>query len=331
MKTIHKICQELGVAYKPLRKFPKRIQKLGTKHSGNKIYFNEEEEKIIIDYLKLPPLEKAKIISLEKYGVDNPSKSEEIKEKIKNIVLEKYGTVCSLLNNEVKQKRKETMIEKYGAEYSSQSKIIKEKYKKTMLEKYGVEHPSYSKEIREKCKKTILERYGVENLFYSEEIKEKCKKTMLERYGVEYSGQSSILLQKTIENNIKNNGYFKTSNVYNYDNINFNSSWEIYYYFYLKYNNIPFVYSPIDKKFFYYYDNKKHRYFPDFKVYDRYVEIKGDHFFDKDGNFISPYKKEDNYKYKAKWNCMMENNILILKREDIVPFKKFFISKGEKI
>jgi len=154
---------------------------------------------------------------------------------------------------------------------------------------------------------------------------------MVERYGVEYSGQSPILLQKTIENNIKNNGYFKTSTVYNYDNINFNSSWEIYYYFYLKYNNIPFIYSPIDKEFYYYYDNKKHRYFPDFKVYDRYVEIKGEQFFDKDCNFICPYKKEDNYKYKAKWDCMMENNILILKRNDIIPFKEFFVSKGEKI
>jgi len=328
MKTMCKICQELGISYKPLRKFPKRIQKLGTKYSGNRIYFNEEEEKIIIDYLKLPPLEKAKIISLEKYGVDNPSKSEEIKEKIKNIILEKYGTVCSLLNNEVKQKRRETMIKKYGAEYSGQSEEIRKKYKKTMLERYGVEHPYCSEEIKEKCKETMIKKYGTE---YLKVLEEKRKKTMLERYGVEYSGQSPILLQKTIESNIKNNGYFKTSAVYNYDNINFNSSWEIYYYFYLKYNNIPFIYSPTDKNFFYFYDNKKHRYFPDFKVYDRYVEIKGNQFFDKDGNFICPYKKEDNYKYKAKWECMMENNILILRGNDIIPFKKFFISKGEKI
>ena len=67
--------------------------------------------------------------NLEKYGVKNPSKLEEVKKKIRK-----------------------TNIKKYGTEYGFQSKIIKEKIKKTNLEKYGVENQSQRIEIQKKQK-----------------------------------------------------------------------------------------------------------------------------------------------------------------------------------
>ena len=60
-----------------------------------------------------------KISMLEKYGVENPSQSEELK-----------------------RKRTKTMLEKYGVENYSQTEEYKKKTKKTSLEKYMVFHTS---------------------------------------------------------------------------------------------------------------------------------------------------------------------------------------------
>ena len=66
---------------------------------------------------------------LEKYGVDNPAKSEEIKDK-----------------------SKKTLNEKYGVDYARQIKEAREKAKQTCLKKYGVECFLLTDEIKEKAK-----------------------------------------------------------------------------------------------------------------------------------------------------------------------------------
>lgn len=82
-----------------------------------------------------------------RYGVDNPSKSEEIRNKIIQTNIKKYGTKSPLQNNKIKEKTKKTNLEKYGVEIPQLNKEIKKKiYEslvKTNLEKYGVDN--YSK------------------------------------------------------------------------------------------------------------------------------------------------------------------------------------------
>ena len=100
--------------------------------------------------------------NLKKYGVDYPSKNEEVKQKFKETCLKKYGKNTPLQNEEVKQKIKETC-----------------------LKKYGVENPSQNTEIMEKCSKnayklkeyilpsgTILKVQGYENYALDELIQQ---------------------------------------------------------------------------------------------------------------------------------------------------------------
>lgn len=63
------------------------------------------------------------------------------------------------------------------------------------------------------------------------------------------------------------------------DGITFDSSWELAFYIYLRDYGIPFEYHPniefpytLDEN-----DTKFHVWRPDFKVHDKYVEIKGTH------------------------------------------------------
>ena len=65
---------------------------------------------------------------MEKYGVDNPSKLEEIQEKKKETCMERYGVEYSVLSNQAIVKKLETLEERYGGHYM---KLDEYKYKGT--------------------------------------------------------------------------------------------------------------------------------------------------------------------------------------------------------
>ena len=158
--------------------------------------------------------QKTKQTNLERYGTDNPAKSQQIKDKIKQINEEKYGCHPMRLESThekikqncrkkygvdhfaqldgTKQKIKQTKLEKYGDEnYNGHEKAVK-----TNLEKYGVDNPQKSPEIHEKTKQTNLEKYGAESPLQSPKICEKIKQTNLERYGAEYIGASKVIRER---------------------------------------------------------------------------------------------------------------------------------------
>lgn len=80
--------------------------------------------------------EKSISTSLEKWGVEHPSKSEYIKDKIKKTKLDKYGKEG--YNNI--DKISETNLLKYGCKSTLENKEIREKIEKTNLFKYGVKN-----------------------------------------------------------------------------------------------------------------------------------------------------------------------------------------------
>jgi hypothetical protein len=83
-------------------------------------------------------------------------------EKVKETCIERYGIDNPLKSQEVRNKSKQTCIERYGVEHPSQSQEVKDKSKQTSIERYGVEYPQQSQEAKNKSKQTCIERYGVE-------------------------------------------------------------------------------------------------------------------------------------------------------------------------
>ena len=148
--------------------------------------------------------DKQKKTSMDKYGVDNPSKNKEVKDKIKNTFLEKYGTTCSLQNKDIKEKVRETNRKKYGADHYFASEIGKEKLKQANLEKYGVEYSGSLPSVHKKVEDTNLKKYGVKNVFQTEKVKKGIKATNLEKYGAENPSQNKDIIKKKKENHVKN-------------------------------------------------------------------------------------------------------------------------------
>lgn len=180
--------------------------------------------------------EKRKKTCIEKWGVDNPSKSNKIKEKVKQTNRDKFGYDFPLQNpdilndikdkfiqkwgvdnpskvEEIKEKRKETFKEIWDG-HPAKSEIVKEKLKNYFVEKFGVEHSSKNEFIKEKIKKGLEEKWGTHPMKL-EHFKEKRKKTNLKNWGVEYYTQTDHYrerIKKSIFDNNKNkidNQYYK--------------------------------------------------------------------------------------------------------------------------
>ena len=158
---------------------------------------------LLSDELKKKRSAKAKETFLKKYGVDNPSKTIEVKAKIQKTNLERYGHECSAQSEVVKEKIKATNLKKYGVEYSFQAGVVKEKIKATSLERYGVDNPSKSNIIKDKIVESNRRNLGVDYPMQSKEVMGKSRVTSLQKYGTEYPNQSEIVKQHIKESSLR--------------------------------------------------------------------------------------------------------------------------------
>lgn len=146
---------------------------------------------------------------------------------------------------------------------------------------------------------------------FSEKVqlgKEKAKKTYLEKYGVDNIAKSPVAKEKMLNTRLSKNGTFMSAPKYKYKDIVFDSSWELA--FYVFYTDKGKIVERCNECFEY----SGHKYFPDFKMDSIFYEIKGNQFF-KNREFIDLYSHND-ILAQAKWDCMMKNNIHILREKD---------------
>lgn len=134
--------------------------------------------------------------NLEKFGVENPFSSGEIKEKIKQTNIKKYGAEHRLKNKSEVEKQKQSNILKYGVENPMQNKEILDKVLKTNLEKYGSKSPLTNHKVREKTKKTKIEKYGTTSHWLSEEWKNKHFEDNLKKYGHKLKAHTKEVREK---------------------------------------------------------------------------------------------------------------------------------------
>ena len=136
--------------------------------------------------------EKLKSLSIEKYGVDHPSKSVQFKQKIRNTLSIKDTDFWQQAN----EKRKQTCLEKYGVDSVSKVEDIKAQANQTFANRTDEQRQHTIDQI----KQTKLVRYGDVNYVNIEKIKttrasfsqqkldsiqNKRKQTCLEKYGVD--------------------------------------------------------------------------------------------------------------------------------------------------
>lgn len=117
-------------------------------------------------------IESRKKSNLYKYGSENTSSLESVKQKAYKTNLIKYGSKTFTKTAAGKEAIKKTKLEKYGSE----TYVNLKKAKQTKLEKYGDQN--YNN--REKAKQTFLDHYGVDNYRKSAQAKKDKQKYIIE-------------------------------------------------------------------------------------------------------------------------------------------------------
>ena len=210
--------------------------------------------------------------NLKKYGVDYPQKLAEIKKKVKETNIERYG-------EDFVKKRTVTLREnfkkKYGNDITNCSQLdsVKEKKIKVCQEKYGVDNPFKSNEIKEKIRKRNIEKHGELPGFGSKKFKEK----VLEKYGVENIAQHLPTFEKRLKSSYKLKEYLLPSGnkvlVQGFEN-------KVLDYLFITekikeedilINNIEI--EAMIGEIFYFYKNKKRRYYPDLFIKSKKLVI----------------------------------------------------------
>lgn len=213
--------------------------------------------------------------------------------KREQTLIERYGTT-NMFNESTREKAKQTMIEKYGVSCYFSHPDFNQKRIETNREKYGVDYCIHTREAYEKSRQTRIDRYGVPSMLMLDEYKHKAEQTCLEKYGVRNPAQDHDI-------------YTKGRGKYYYNNLYFDSSWELAYYIYNEDQGIILERSP-DVNIEYEDNGKLRKYFPDFKDKDKLIEIKGSRWWDK-----------ATYNYKK---TVLDNSILLTEKE-IKPYLEY--------
>ena len=213
------------------------------------------------------------------------------------------------------EKRNNTCKRLYGREDGGNSEQANEKRRQTNLKKRGVEFVSQDISVKLKKEKTYLKNLGVRNPLMSPEINSKRRK----RWILYWDSYEVYQIRKTHEE--PDREYLNVTK--------FDSLCEIEVFLFCGRNNIDCEYQP-SISFQYEYCGKSHVYHPDFIIHGRLYEVKGNHFFKKDVNgmeiMVCPYRNKtwsDEYYtyqcgiYEAKHQCMLANDVVILRERDI--------------
>lgn len=142
---------------------------------------------------------------VDKFGVDNASKSEAIKIKKKATLREHYDVDNPMYSPEIRERQKNTMISRYGVSRAFEMEEVQETIRKKNLEKYGVEYPLQSEEYR----KTVVEaanlsKYGTPYPLQSEAGRQHMRESCMSKYGYDWTSKVPEIRSKQLESLRKN-------------------------------------------------------------------------------------------------------------------------------
>lgn len=286
---------------------------------------------------------KSKETSLKRYGVENPSQSQEVKDKVKDSNLKKYGVgnVSKLdsvrnrisestklfwksLPEEVKSNRLENLSLKMKVYWDS----LSEEERQAISEKFS----AINKETWDKATLEIKERHSLnikaywdsltsEDLVFVSQRNSRNSKSFWSNLTEEQRNQISekrqlywknLTKEQRLEIRRKSNKHNKYKSS---DGEVFDSLWELKYYEYCQCKGFNIIREPVELEF--YFEGKTYHCYPDFEVEGKLIEIKGSQFLVKD-KMVNPYDRNQNGLYEAKHKCMLENNVKFLFKEDLI-------------
>lgn len=136
--------------------------------------------------------------NLKLYGGISPMASDEIKNRQKQVIFDKYGVNNPSQNQLVKDKKIETSRKNWGTNNPMESLEVKNKQQLSVFNNYGVLNPMKSEIVKDRLKATCLERYGVENGGSTPEAKLKALETLTQNDSI-LSSKGELELKEFVQ------------------------------------------------------------------------------------------------------------------------------------
>ena len=227
---------------------------------------------------------------------------------------------------EISNKRENYCLNVYGYKNVSQIPEVIDQITTTISANYGVKRYSQTDSWYQKTIGKNNKNFGKDWYSQTNQYKVDVMNTLQTKYheNVSCAFQLSSVIEK-----INQKAYKK----YRYDGKVFDSAPEVAFYIWLRDGGIKFVYQPYEKRITYYDQNgKQHIYQPDFYIIDtdQLIEIKGDQFFNNDGTMKNPYNSLYNESMELKHQCMIANNVKIMRNIDYQQYIKYVNYKYRK-
>lgn len=132
---------------------------------------------------------------INRYGVENVSKSSVVKDRICNTFKKKYGVEWVGQSKEVQAKQKATCIEKYGVPTPFQMDDFQEKSIQTCREKYGTDYAMQSPEIKSKITASYMDKTGFSNPSYNPDVIDKRRETNFKNFDGKWFTQTDEMIR----------------------------------------------------------------------------------------------------------------------------------------
>ena len=136
---------------------------------------------------------------INRYGVENVSKSSVVKDRICNTFKEKYGVEWVGQSKEVQAKQKATCIEKYGVPTPFQMDDFQEKSIQTCRKKYGTDYATQSQEVKSKITASYIDKTGFTNPSYNPDVIDKRRETNFKNFDGKWFTQTDEMIQSNHE------------------------------------------------------------------------------------------------------------------------------------
>ena len=119
---------------------------------------------------------------INRYGVENVSKSSVVKDRICNTFKERYGVEWVGQSKEIREKQKATCIERYGVPTPFQMDDFQEKSIQTCRKKYGTDYATQSQEVKSKITASYIDKTGFTNPSYNPDVIDKRRETNFKNF-----------------------------------------------------------------------------------------------------------------------------------------------------
>jgi len=144
---------------------------------------------------------------LIEYSTDSQRVKNAMGRRASKVIKEKYGVDNASQLEWVKEKKRQTFQKNWGADHYLKTERGKQHVRQIFRQKYGVDNPSQIEAVKQKKRKTYSAHWGVDNIFKETRY---IKQKLLEKLGVDNPTKDIAIRERAMQGILKQETLYKS-------------------------------------------------------------------------------------------------------------------------